>query len=216
MLLSNLILLAAVGYGVRRFFLKRSALYFRILTLAVSCYALISVFRLLYFLCYDGLFDGMGVTFFGYFGCFLFLLSANYGQYDSLIDDGSRMFRKYRLAALAAPVVMLALLAGYLFGNVGKISGMANVLIGIGYLPVIPAAYFHMKHFMIPDMGFTFVRWIRIVNVCALLAELMELARAYLYAAGNALAAAVLTLLISASFLMMLVFAGKGRKSWLA
>ena len=213
--LSDLILAAAVIYGVASFFLKKSPLYFRILTLATVCYAGTSVFRLLYRLCYREDFPGMGITLLGIFGCYLFLFSANYGQYDSLIDDRSPRFRKYRVFALAAPLAVLSLLLVYTVGNAGHTTAVRNVMTGIGFLPAVAASYYNFKHFIIPDMGFHFVRWVRRANLCALVIEVADIVRVLLVATVGAWAGAIAALVVSACFFAMLVLAGKGRQSWL-
>ena len=46
--------------------------------------------------------DSFSISELAYFGCYLFLLSANMGQFDSFVDDGRKEFNKYRLLALLA------------------------------------------------------------------------------------------------------------------
>ncbi|MDO4811395.1 MAG: hypothetical protein Q3985_05560 [Eubacteriales bacterium] len=214
-MLSDLVLLAAVIYGVRVFLMRKAPLYFRILTLATVCYASASVFRMLYYLCYQVIFQGMGITFFGYFGCYLFLFSANFGQYDSLIDEKSTRFRKYRIISVLAPAAVLVLILIHTFSNAENAAPSVNFVTGIGYIPAVFASYYNLKHFIIPDMGFLFVRWIRRANLCALIIEVADVLRVLLSALADKWPGALLSLIISAAFLMMLLFAEGGRKTWL-
>ena len=214
-LLSVIVLIGSVVYGVCCFFLKRSALYFKILTLAAACYTLVSGFRLLYGICFGTLFEGVGITFLGCFGCFLFLFSANYGQYDSLIDDRSAFFAKYRSIALLAPVFTLALLALYTVGNIERTSVTTNIFTGLAYLPAVFASYYNLKHFLIPDTGFSFVKWVRLTNLCALLIEVLDIVRLYVRFCFGGAADGALSLLIAVIFFIMLTFARKGHRSWL-
>ena len=209
------VLLTASIYGICRFFVHKSPLYFRLLTLATVCYTMVEYFRLFYYMCYGSDFEGLGITFFGYFGCFLFFLTANYGQYDSLIDDGTVKFRKYRLLALAAPVVLTVSAFCYTAGNVEQVGTVSNIITFVGFVLVIFASYFNLKHLIIPDQGFGFIRWVRLINLCVLVIEVLDAVRLYLFAGGGDEAGFLAQLLISFAFMLMLIFARKGQKSWL-
>lgn len=211
---ADLILLAAAIYGICAFFFKKAALYFRILTLATLCYASCALFKALYYLCYSEDIKGLGITFLCYFGCFLSLFCANYGQYNTLIDDGSRRFRKYRISAVAAPVFTLGLLLYYILSNVENTTVFNNVINFIGYFPAVLASYYNLKHFLVPDMDFTFIRWIRRINLCALLIECLSILHAFLSANGYRLLSAFSALAVAICFLLMLLFAERGRKTW--
>lgn len=214
-LVTDILLVAAAVYGSVKFLVKKSPLYFRMLALAVVCYTGVAVFRLLYWLCFEEDFAGMGVTMFGILGCYLFLFSANFGQYDSFIDDRTPVFRKYRIAAFAAPVLLLGLLLYYTVGNVEDTTVFNNFVTGIGILPAAAASYYNFKHFLIPDGEFSFVRWIRRANLCALIAEFADMLRVLLYATVGDAAGAAAGLVVAGAFFAMLVFAERGRRSWL-
>ena len=49
-------------------------------------------------------YPGFNVGMLGIIGSFLFFFSANFGQVDSVVDDGSSKYIKARLIALAAPL----------------------------------------------------------------------------------------------------------------
>lgn len=215
MILSVIVLTAATVLGICAFLFKKAPLYFRILTLATICYTGIWVFRLIYYICFDIDFEGMGITFFGYFGCYLFLFSANFGQYDSFIDDRNPQYQKYRIIALLAPIFVLALLVCYTVGNPENATHLIVGTTVIGYLPAVFSSYYNLKHFIIPDMGFSLVRWVRLTNLCALLIEAIDIVRIAFAPNFDRWIDALLLLFISILFLAMLLFAEKGRKSWL-
>ncbi len=78
---------------------------------------------------------------------------------DSLVDDKSAAFRKNRLIALAAPVVILGLFVVYLFlSEFGKNS----IIYGIEALVIALAAYYHLKQLIIPDVDYGVTRCLRL------------------------------------------------------
>lgn len=214
-ILTNVVLISAFLFGLYRFFGKKSPLYFRILTLAAGCYAIINLFRWLYYFCYpDADFPGMGITAIGYFGCFSFLLSAGYGQFDSLVDEGKSNMRFYRIAALAAPAVVLFLMALYLVPDAEGAGLLGNVISVLGYLPAVPASYFNFKHAIMPDDGSGFVRGARVSNICAFAIESCEVIKALIYAGFGNFFGSIASLVIAILFALMLVLAERGRKLW--
>lgn len=215
MMLSDVLLLAASVYGIRTFLIKNSPLYFKILTLATLCYANVSIFRMLYYLCFSENFQGLGITFLGYFGCYLFLFSANFGQYDSFIDDRTDFFKKYRNVSFVAPIIILILLIAYLITNADEAITLANIVTFVGYVPAIIASYYNLKHSLIPDMDFEFIKWVRRANICALFIEVFDVLRILTSNLFENVIGAMLSVAIAVAFLMMLIFAQRSRKTWL-
>ncbi len=54
------------------------------------------------------IFDRFQLGILGVLGSLLFLFSANFGMMDSLADDGSKEYVKYRIIPLAAPAAAFA------------------------------------------------------------------------------------------------------------
>ena len=81
----------------------------------------------------------------------MFFFSANYGQMDSLADDGSRKFLKYRLISRLVVVPFVAVYVPVYFYNVSLVAF-------IGYDVVmfflVNAARFHLKHLIFPDVSY--------------------------------------------------------------
>ncbi len=94
---------------------------------------------------------------------FLFLICANYGSMDSLCDDGSRAFLKYRLMAGIIPAIMVVVL----FVTAGKLTrtpfemGVTMIFVVV---PLI-AFYYHFKHLIIKDVEGGVIRRLRFYNL---------------------------------------------------
>ncbi|MCR4646029.1 MAG: hypothetical protein K5695_11605 [Oscillospiraceae bacterium] len=162
-----LTLSAAVGfgYGLYRFFRQRSAMYIKMIVFGIGCAMLGRLFETLQLFANGQIQTGFHVGVLGVVGSFLFFFTANYGQMDSLVDDKTTAFRKYRLIALAAPACIMLLYLFY-FLKVGM--GQAAVVRGIETLIISQAAYYHLKHLIMPDVDYGVIRSLRLYNLLAL------------------------------------------------
>ena len=115
-------------YGVFRFFRSKSPLYAQMVVLGIGCAMLGRLFVTLRLITLGELRSSFHVGTLGILGSFLFFISANYGQMDSLVDDGRPDLRKYRWAALCAPLSVLVLYAVYFrfvgFGEGAIVTGI--------------------------------------------------------------------------------------------
>lgn len=152
------------GYGLFRFFREDEALYVRMIVFAVGSAMFGRLFETLQLLVNGQISESFHIGMLGTAGSFLFLFSANYGQMDSLVDDGSKQFRKTRIIALIAPIVMVAM-----WGVLASKGFTAKTaIIGIETLIIAMAAYYHLKHIIIKDVDFGLIRVIRNYNTLAL------------------------------------------------
>lgn len=158
------------GYGLFRFFRDESALYVRMIIFGVGCAMLGRLFTTLLVLVNGDLFDGFNVGMLGIIGSFLFFFSANYGQMDSIVDDGSPKFRKTRIIALAAPLTVVVLWC-VIAATYGIDS--SSIWVGIEMLFVALASYYHLKHLIIEDVSFGLIRSIRSYNLLSLIYALL-------------------------------------------
>ena len=154
------------GFGLFRFFRSESALYVRMIVFAIGCAMLGRLFETLQLWVLGQLYNGFHVGVLGIIGSFLFLFTANYGQMDSIVDDGSRRFRKTRIIALAAPLVVIAVwgvIAGTKGFNDTTLSlGLESIFIGL-------ASYYNLKHLIIEDVETGLIRSIRSYNLLSLI-----------------------------------------------
>lgn len=96
-------------YGLFRFFRNKSELYIKMIVLGIGCAMLGRLFATLPYLVKGQLFAGFNVGMLGIIGSFLFFFSANFGQMDSIVDNGSGRSIKARIIALAAPLSVAVL-----------------------------------------------------------------------------------------------------------
>ena len=101
----------------------------------------------------------------GAVGAFAFFFSSNFGQVDSLVDDGSKKFLKYRIIPLAAVAAVLAVYGAVLISPAPMAEKLTDAL---AFLSAAAAGYFHMKHLLIPDVDYGVVRCQRWYNALAL------------------------------------------------
>ena len=164
--------LFAMIYGL--IYLRRNTkvLYVKMICWSVVCAFFARLFLLLYHILVQ-IYDvdiNMGTM--GLFGSLLFLLSANFGQIDGLVDDGSGRFLKTRLLALLAPLSVLGLFLYYfhIYAELGYTDYYVNSLIFT--LFIIVCIYYNFKHLIIYDVEGGIVRSLRPYNIAAILYEL--------------------------------------------
>ena len=167
-MLLALTICAATGfvYGLVRFFRKKSALYLRMIIFGVGCSMLGRLFETLQLFVNGQLSSGFHVGMLGIVGSFLFFFTANYGQMDSIVDDGSKQFRKYRLIGMLSPLGIAVL---YIILLVIKGISESTIVLGVQSTVIALASYYHLKHLTIQDVDYGLIRSIRSYNLIALI-----------------------------------------------
>ena len=145
---------------------KGFALYFKIYLCTAACYALFLLYDIISTLCLKMLLP-VDIGSIGILGCGAFLLSANFGQMDGLVDERTKRSRMASLTALIAPTVLTALLCALVIP--------ADVMPAFKLLGIIPvlsgiiASYFHLKHILLPADSMGLLIAVRPGNILALL-----------------------------------------------
>ena len=172
-----ILLCASAGFvfGAVRYLKPRRPLYASMIVLGLGCMMLGRLYQCVLLWTGSGLMEQFQIGILGTAGAFSFFLSANYGQIDSLVDDGGPDFLRFRAIAWAAPVLVAAL-----YVPVAASQADFSVKIGCGIAAVLIAAagYFHLKHLMIPDVDYGVVRCQRGFNalgLCMGLCNMLEL-----------------------------------------
>lgn len=158
------------GYGLFRFFRDESALYVRMIIFGVGCAMLGRLFETLLILVNGSVGSGFHVGMLGIIGSFLFLFSANFGQMDSIVDDGSARYRKTRLISLAAPLVIVGI---WCLIALSKGVNEKTIPLGVEALFIALASYYHLKHLIIKDVSFGLIKAIRSYNLLSLVYALL-------------------------------------------
>ena len=164
------------GYGLFRFFRDESALYVRMIIFGVGCAMLGRLFETLLILVDGSLRSGFHVGMLGIIGSFLFFFSANFGQMDSIVDDGSKKFLKTRLISFVAPLVIIAV---WVLIAVSRGVNKTTIPLGVETLFIALASYYHFKHLIIQDISFGLIKAIRSYNLLSLIYAVLCMAEMF-------------------------------------
>mgnify|MGYP003290124976 CR=1 FL=1 len=215
MLFSNLAMFICMAvsftYGVVRFFKKGKALYLQMIVGGLGCMMLGRAFQFITLLTRGMLPEGFHIGTLGIVGGFLFFLSANYGQMDRLLDDGSVENRKYRLLGLLAPL-LIAGIYGLVF--LFDIRLESIIVYGVMTAIIMFASYFNLKHFIFPDVEFGIIRSIRGYNLIALLLAVLSVGEIVLLLWGKMIPILILHAAICVVSLAIVPILEKGVKKW--
>ena len=199
-------------YGLKNFFKKGKPLFLQSITMAMGCHALGSIYHLCLTVTSHTVFEGFTPAYLGRIGFFLFLITASYSQMDRIIDDGSKKMMPYRIIAFAAPIcAVLAYLPNGLMDDLPLATKIAVLMV---WLPATVSVYYNLKHSIIPDFDFGFIKAIKPYNILALCLGFAELfcltAWDYLYSAPLVITSLVFAVLC----VSMMIVAKKGAEKW--
>lgn len=224
--------LVAALYGFWHGRATGTPLFFRIVTFGVACYALGTCYDVLKGLVIESSSlpslalaqqaaeasasdeavmplltgaSGFTVGLIGYAGMFCFILSSYVGALDSLADGREARYRRYRLGALTAPVLIVCM-AGVLSAAAGAMPFLLAVLV-----PVASTSYFAAKHLVMPDVELGIIRVMRPYNACMLVLCLLQPCILLVQEGPVRLIAAALA---AAATLSVLPLAAKGVRKW--
>lgn len=153
-------------YGLKHFFKKGKPLFLQTITMAMGSHALGSIYHLCLTLTNDELFEGFTPAYLGRIGFFLFFITASYGQLDRIVDDGTPEMKKSRYIALIAPLCAILLyVPNFLVEDVPM---QTKIVYAFVWIPAAIAVYFNLKHAIIPNMDFGFIKALKPYNILAL------------------------------------------------
>ena len=211
-LLPLLATLASLVYGLKHFFKKGKPLFLQSITMAMACHALGSIYHLCQSLTSESIVEGFTPAYLGRIGFFLFILTASYGQLDRIVDDGTAAMRRARIVALAAP--LLAVLFYLPNALIEDVPAVTKAVYAVVWIPAIISVYFNLKHAIIPDLDFGFIKALKPYNLLVLVLSFSELlcltAWDYYYPIPMVAAA----VLFGASCICTMVVAKKGVEKW--
>ena len=208
------VLLASVAliYGIYLANTRKLPLYFILSIAAVACLLLGYIFDICYYIVHGFLQEGYMIGYLGSIGSFLFLLTASVGYMDGILDDGTPKIRKSRYIAFIGPAVAILLWLANMFANVPI---MTKVVYSILWIPASLSLYFNLKHAIVPDMGFGFVKAIRPYNIAAFAFALLQLIHLTLWNYCGWIELLVSGTAFGISAIFVVLMADKGVQKWI-
>ena len=178
----------------------------------MGSHALGSIYHVCQTLTTETVLEGFTPAYLGRIGFFLFFIAASYGQMDRIVDDGSKKIRSTRYIALIAPLsAILLYLPNGLMEDLPTKTKIAALLV---WLPAIFSVYYNLKHAIIPDLDFGFIKAIKPYNVLAVCLGFSELlcltAWNYLYNTQLVITTVIFAVLCVA----LMIVAKKGAERW--
>ena len=199
-------------YGIRNFFKKGKPLFLQSITMAMGCHALGSIYHLCQTLTTKSVLEGFTPAYLGRIGFFLFLITASYGQLDRIVDDGSAKIKPARRIAIIAPVIAALLYIPNAFME--DLPTQTKISVLMVWLPALVSVYFNLKHAIIPDFDFGFIKAIKPYNLLALALSIAELccltAWDYFYNAPLVITSVIFAIICVSTMLV----AKKGAEKW--
>ena len=170
-LIMNIIfmLAAAVSFirGAGLNFKEGKAVYIWLVTCAVGCAFVSGLFETVQLLIRPDVVGGYQLGLLGLMGEFLFFFSANFGEIDSLGDDGTAAYKKYRVISF---VVCALVFTGALVMCRKSILAVSGRIFTLAALVIIMLAlFFHIKHLIIPDVEDGILKSIRYYNLIGMI-----------------------------------------------
>ena len=215
-LIANIItcICALIGfiYGIIKFFKPKKAVYPQMITLAVGCMAFGRLYQVVRLLTGGEILNSFQLGLFGIIGSLMFLFSANYGAIDSLADDGSKEFAKYRIISLAAPLVATVLYFIFIF--VADTAKLTKIIYGIITVFVLQASYFHLKHLIFPDVDFGVIRCLKPYNLLALIYSFICMAEMILLNANSKIGILFVGVVMGGLLIGIVISVERGIKKW--
>lgn len=198
-------------WGLTKFYKHKVALYGNLILSGIGCFALGKLFGAVSFLTAGGLPEHFHVGYLGTFGCFLFIFSANFGQMDSLIDDGDKSMSRYRILSLGAPLLIIAIIIPAMLS---AITLEMKIITIIMIIPVALASYYNVKHGIFPDMGFGFVKAIRPYNMCAFVMAVVSAISQVSEVMKINMVTFISDIMVAALCIAMIMSAERGTRLW--
>lgn len=205
-------IIAALIIGKNVWITTKGAWFPKFVAAGLGCMALGCLHDTVYLFVTGHFAEDICIGHLGVIGCFLFLISASYGQLDGIFDDRSKKTRKHRWLALLAPLVMTLIFIPAL--HTDHLSPVMKAVHFIGWVPMIIASYFNFKHAILPDGGFAFVKAARPYNITATLFEFAEVVYLTMYILEKELLVVICAVILAVSACSMMFFAKRGAEQW--
>lgn len=206
---------SAVVYGLFAFFKKRKALYPKVVTTAMGCYALSCLYHICQTLIFEEAMEGFTATYLGRIGFYLFLLTANFGQMNGIMDDGTSQMRSSKRIGLLGPLLAAGLFGIVLLADIPLSTKLSYLTV---WIVAALSMYYTLKHAVIPDLGYGFSKAVQPYNISAFILAALDLltllAWAYYDIACGFIIIAIASVLTSIAMLITIRNLKEGVTKW--
>ena len=199
-------------YGLRHFFKKGKPLFLQTITMAMASHALGSIYHLCQTLTSDTLIEGFTPAYLGRIGFFLFIITASYGQMDRIVDDGSAKMKPSRYIALIAPICAALLYIPNFI--IEEVPIQTKIVYALVWIPAVFAVYFNLKHAIIPNMDFGFIKAIKPYNILILSLSFSELVCLTAWDYYEIVPLAISAVVFGVLCISTMIAAKKGAEKW--
>ena len=182
------------------------------ITLFAGCMSLSRLYQIVRLITIGDILKHFQLGVVGVVGALLFLFSANYGVMDSLADDGSKAFMKYRLIPLVAPILITGLYVGFIL--IGEFPVFQKVVAGVISAVAACASYYNLKHLIFPDVDFGVIKCLKTYNLLALIFEFLCVAEVIANSRASGIAVLIIGVLMGAVLLTVVPAVERGIKKW--
>lgn len=206
------VLLASV-IGMFMMFRKKVPMYFMLYICGVWCFAIRLIYIGLIYLCGEVYNEASSLGFLGLGGMFAFFASANYGTFNSLIDDKGKKIDLIRIVALLNALFVIALSAFEMIYADG-LTPFNIVAIVISLFPVPFCVYFCTKFLLMKSDNDKFLIGVKPLNLSTLFICFGILFYNYFNLTGNKLGMDISFGVYSVCIAAEVFLADWGRKKW--
>lgn len=203
--------LFSLVYGLVHFFKKGTPIFLQSLTMAMASYFLSVTYHLCQTFTSEQILDSFTPAYLGRIGFFMFLITASYGQLDRIIDDRSPKMRPARLIAFIAPVCAALLYIPNYFADSPYYTKLSYAFI---WIPAIISVYFSLKHAIIPDLDFGFIKAIKPYNIFVLCLSFAELLSLTAWDYFSSIWVAITSVVFGLLCICTMIAAKKGVEKW--
>ena len=209
-----LLLCSGIGlvYGIREFYLEKAGIFPKLIVCALGCLVLYHLICILLMGVIHGIPIGFHLGVFLLCGAMIFLFCASFGHMDGLVDDGSKSFLKYRILAVAFPLLLLFVMVYVM----GKIESAPNRMMLILFcFSIASSSYYHFKHVIIHDVENGIMWSLRTFHRVMLCLEVLYTAAVAAQIFASVPFVLITAVGIGAIYLAMLPILKKGMEQWM-
>ncbi len=204
--------LSLVGFiiGMVNILKKKAPYFFTLIVFAVGCFVIEQVSLAVNTVC--EVYDDVWVGSLGVLGCNLFLLSANYGALDKVVDEtglsgGKKLLSLIAPAALTIATVMIFLI----WMDRDMLSAVVFTLI---LIPAIPTSYYNVKHLLLPEDDIGLLKAVKGCDIMSLVFFLMSVIYLFVITSDSILGIVIAAVLLALPVLGLALAAVKGVRRW--